>query len=96
MFKISRIAALLFAFGLMGGCAADTREGRPYDDELKCWKAPQEVEYSGPDACDLAITYARDNADKLWQFSDTCIPDDFTVVNDNELTSTLSAAPLCD
>lgn len=93
MFKLALAACLLLTWG----CVAQTREGRPFDADRQCWRAPQEAgEYSGPSGCDLAITYARAPDGELWQFSDACPPDDFTVVNDATLTTTLSAASPCE
>lgn len=93
MLKIALTACLLLTWG----CVAQPREGRPYDEDRQCWSAPQEAgEHSGPSGCDLAITYARAPDGELWQFSDTCIPDNFTVVRDDALRATLSAASPCE
>ena len=93
MFKLALAACLLLTWG----CVAQTREGRPFNEDRQCWGALQEAgEYSGPDGCDLVITYARAPDGELWQFSDACPPDNFTVVRDDALRATLSATSPCE
>ena len=95
---MKRINVCIFAIvATLSGCSS-TISGRPYNESMMCWGSLEEAgEGSLSEGCDTAITYAEDKSGNMWEFPDSCIPDDFEeIMLENSRFEELVNSPKCE
>lgn len=70
-------------------------QAHPWNATDSCWNPAQNAgTYTPTDAgCDTAHTLAKDTDGNLWLFPDSCIPDGYTLVDNQENIEAYSAEP---
>jgi hypothetical protein len=90
-----RISFLLGAVVSISGCCSGELTAQRYNEQRDCLEEVEEVGCAGSNTeCDDALTVAESEYGSLWLFPDSCIPEDFTVV-DGRFAEELTMAPLC-
>lgn len=81
-----RKCLLVLCLCILSGCVSDI-QGRPYDEQRKCWRAFQSAGlrtslFSG---CDQDMPIAVDEDGELWLFTSGCLPDGYELADHTKL-----------
>src|SRR5690554_2984275 len=95
---LSLATTTAIAATLLLGCS-DEKEAReiqaqPWNETDSCWEPKQVAGTYDSSPCNSVITVAKDSNGKYWQFHNSCVPDDYTVVN-SQLSDKMNAAKAC-